>query len=337
MRSILPSPATALGIGLGTETTSLASVPIYVHTEDKWLEGSFDSYFHLENLPTDPPNGAAGGEQSFVSMLNGAYPYMPTPQTSTPSSAASSSGQPLSVGGFSPVGDSRPRSVGSCEPTPNLESIMDLVISAANTPTPHRQQSKGRCTTAEKGNSDQAKINGGNPSDDAGRHRNRGSDHEKSEKGWISTIHIAVQSGNERILNLLLQQDADAINSRDSDGRTPLFHGAIQDNESVVRLLLGHGARVGVVDVEGRSPLHWAVLHRRPEVLQALLEHWGRHEKRDFDIDAYDNVGWTPLHLAVERRFEEGVRLLMKSGASIKAKAKCPHTGNAMAFNVEPM
>ncbi len=160
----------------------------------------------------------------------------------------------------------------------------------------------------------------------------------KCDKGWISTIHIAVQSGNERILGMLLRQDTEGINCPDSNGRTPLFHGAILDNEPVVQMLLAHGARIGLLDKEGRSPLHWAVLYRRLEVLRALLEHWNKHERNSFDIDAHDNVGWTPLHLAVERRFEAGVSLLMQSGANIKARAKlCPHTGKPMPFNVEPL
>ncbi|OAA46033.1 ankyrin repeat protein [Cordyceps fumosorosea ARSEF 2679] len=157
-------------------------------------------------------------------------------------------------------------------------------------------------------------------------------------KGWISTIHIAVQSGNERILGMLLRHDTEGISCLDSNGRTPLFHGAIQDNEPVVRMLLAHGARIGVLDKEGRSPLHWAVLYRRLEVLRTLLEHWNKRERNTFDIDAHDHVGWTPLHLAVERRFEAGVSLLMQSGANIKVRANiCPHTGKPIPFNVEPL
>ncbi|KAL2863961.1 ankyrin repeat-containing domain protein [Aspergillus lucknowensis] len=163
------------------------------------------------------------------------------------------------------------------------------------------------------------------------------------DKSWLGTVHIAAQNGHERILRVLLQQrgsgnvDVD-VNAPDSEGRTPLCHAVVEDHEPVVRLLLSHGARIGVLDCEGRSALHWAVLYRRLEVLRLLLDHWAAYERDWFDLDAYDRVGWTPLHLAVERGFEPGVLLLLERGADINAKAKrCPTTGGIIPFSVAPM
>ncbi|KAJ5817313.1 hypothetical protein N7447_009546 [Penicillium robsamsonii] len=152
----------------------------------------------------------------------------------------------------------------------------------------------------------------------------------RSDKGWISTLHIAAQKGNERIVRVVLLRGNMDANKQDSDGRTPLIHAIIENHDSVVRLLLSHGARIGVYDCDGRSALHWAVLHRRLGILQQLLDHRAKYES-SLDLDVYDNSGWTPLHMSVNRAFEAGILLLLQEGADIDAKAhKCPHTGKVV-------
>ncbi|KAJ5527601.1 ankyrin repeat-containing domain protein [Penicillium frequentans] len=150
------------------------------------------------------------------------------------------------------------------------------------------------------------------------------------DDGWISSLHIAAQAGHEQIVQALLQHDTTDINKADSDGRTALIHAVVENNQSVVYLLLGRGARIGASDCDGRSALHWAVLYHRIEILEVLLKHREQHEA-SFDIDTHDSTGWTPLHMAVHRAFEPGVVMLIQSGADINAKAsKCPYTGNVM-------
>ncbi|KAJ5971444.1 uncharacterized protein N7479_001362 [Penicillium vulpinum] len=152
----------------------------------------------------------------------------------------------------------------------------------------------------------------------------------RDNKGWISTLHIAAQKGHERIVRVLLLRGNMDVNKQDSDGRTPLIHAIIENHDSVVRLLLSHGARIGVYDCDGRSALHWAVLHRRLGILQQLLDHRDKYE-RSLDLDVYDNTGWTPLHMSVDRAFEAGILMLLQGGADINAKAKkCPHTGKVV-------
>ncbi|KAJ5153718.1 uncharacterized protein N7500_009157 [Penicillium coprophilum] len=149
----------------------------------------------------------------------------------------------------------------------------------------------------------------------------------RHDKGWIGTLHIAAQKGHENIVRVLLLRGNMDANKQDSDGRTPLIHAIIENHESVVRLLLSHGARIGVYDCDGRSALHWAVLHRRLGILRQLLDHRAKYECW-LDLDAYDKAGWTPLHMSVDRAFEAGILMLLQEGADIDAKAqKCPYTG----------
>ncbi|TVY50569.1 Ankyrin repeat domain-containing protein 50 [Lachnellula cervina] len=142
------------------------------------------------------------------------------------------------------------------------------------------------------------------------------------DNGWLSAIHIAARKGNDLILNMLIQQNAD-LNSKDNDGRTPLVYAVIEGHHRIVTSLLAHGARIDEVDCDDRSALHWAVLHRREEILKMLLERKG---EQGLDVDAYDFSGWTPMHMAVHAEFEEGVRILLECGANISFNArKCPY------------
>ncbi|KAL5045511.1 ankyrin repeat-containing domain protein [Aspergillus fruticulosus] len=125
-------------------------------------------------------------------------------------------------------------------------------------------------------------------------------------EAWLCTMHIAAQNGNERVLRVLLEKCNMDPDSTDSDGRTPLCYAAIGGHAAVVRLLLDRGSRMSHLENYKQSVLHWAANWQQLEVLRTLLEHWSEHERGSCDINAKDTHGWTPLHLAVQRGFEDG-------------------------------
>lgn len=139
-------------------------------------------------------------------------------------------------------------------------------------------------------------------------------------QGWMSSLHIAAQNGNDRIVRMLLRHQSD-INERDSDGLTPLYYATVGGHEQVVTSLLERGAEVSSTDKEGRTMLHLAVIHRRDSVLKALLRHCADSQS---PIDEYDDTGRTPLHVAVDIDFEAGVSLLLEHGANLNSKARKP-------------
>ncbi|RDW79170.1 uncharacterized protein DSM5745_06022 [Aspergillus mulundensis] len=154
-------------------------------------------------------------------------------------------------------------------------------------------------------------------------------------EGWLSSMHIAAQNGHERILGVLLEKGNMDPDCTDSDGRTPLYYAAIGGHDSVVRLLLNHGSRISHVDNHKRTVLHWAAHWTQLEVLRTLLEYWSKHERGTCDINAHDSHGWTPLHLAVQRGFDDGVLLLIQWGADINMKAKqCWMTERNIPFDM---
>ncbi|KAI3323776.1 ankyrin repeat-containing domain protein [Xylariaceae sp. AK1471] len=178
-----------------------------------------------------------------------------------------------------------------------------------------------------------SEITGPPPLDsDASSTRSRSQSNEASASNpvtpgarWQSALHIAAQNGHERILRALIGRDVDC-NEKDSDGRTALVHAVVQDHEAIALVLLGHGARVDETDRQQRSPLHYAVLHQRENVLKLLLQHYNNDPHR-FDVNAVDESGWTPLHIAIHKGFEAGVDMLLQCGADIHKKARfCPFT-----------
>lgn len=88
----------------------------------------------------------------------------------------------------------------------------------------------------------------------------------------------------------------------------------------MMQLLLLHGAHICEIDSQQRrSALHWAVLHRRENLLRTLLYHCLGERAL---IDSYDDLGKTPLHVAIDINFEEGVLLLLRFGANLLYRAR---------------
>lgn len=151
----------------------------------------------------------------------------------------------------------------------------------------------------------------------------------------IGALHIAARSGNDRIVSLLLQYNADC-NEIDGHGMTPLAHAVECGRENVVRLLLLRGARIHCIDgadnapanrrMQRRSALHWAVLQRLESILAVLLKHC---REKLLPVDIYDDTGRTPLHVAVNSQFEPGVRILLQFGADPQRKTCESERGNA--------
>lgn len=110
-------------------------------------------------------------------------------------------------------------------------------------------------------------------------------------------VRVAIEMGGDR-------------EETDSDGRRPLHHACIRDQETLVELLLDFDAHVDVSDREGWTPLHFAARNHSVEVARKLL-------RARASIDAVDVHGNTPLFRAVfeSRGRGEMIQLLLKSGA----------------------
>ena len=155
--------------------------------------------------------------------------------------------------------------------------------------------------------------------------------------GATTAMELAVESGSQRVVKLLLKHGASAapsflwavelgyeaiaqllieyganIAECNGSGYTALHLAAMQDQESMVRMLLHHGAPVNARSGLNISPLHLAVTPGGTEIVKLLV-------RMGADINAQQFQGLTSLHLAVISRQPAMVKLLIEMGADIMA------------------
>ncbi|KAK4243566.1 ankyrin repeat-containing domain protein [Corynascus novoguineensis] len=133
-----------------------------------------------------------------------------------------------------------------------------------------------------------------------------------------SPLHMAVQKGSRKIVQLLLQHGADC-NAKDNQGLTPLIHAIIEEQDDIAGILLSHGAQIQIVDNYQRSPLHWTVLKRQDRLLRVLIKHC---EQNAEIINTYDIEGRTALHIAINLGWDAAVEILLEAGADVGAPTK---------------
>lgn len=169
-----------------------------------------------------------------------------------------------------------------------------------------------------------------------------GADINIRDKKGRTPLELAIQQAGltSDVVALLLTQKAIDVNARDNDGSTPLREAVITGSDSLIRLLLEHGARkdmaaaaamgdtaflsthatannISAPDFEGLTPLHWAVMRNREAAVRELLRlHEGGFHG---DVRAADAKGRTPLHIAAISNKLTLLPLLIEAGADIEA------------------
>lgn len=132
------------------------------------------------------------------------------------------------------------------------------------------------------------------------------------EGGLVSwPIHLAAKAGDVSILRFLLGKGA-RPNERDDLGRTPLFYARVP---SVVRALVGSGASIDATDRDGRTALHEAVLDNTSPVVEELLKHGATVNKK-----AVGDSERTPLHVACMYGKYDNAYVLVRYGARVNVK-----------------
>jgi ankyrin repeat protein len=136
----------------------------------------------------------------------------------------------------------------------------------------------------------------------------------------ISPLHVALSNGDLETMQYLLECGA-KVNARDEvrSRWTPLVRAANFNNVEAMRLLLLHGADVGLRDHQGRCALHTASSAGKLEAVQFLLEHHA-------DVNASNHWDSTPLHYASFNGHANVVRLLLKWGAYVDPRDRSYYT-----------
>ena len=83
----------------------------------------------------------------------------------------------------------------------------------------------------------------------------------------------------------------------------------------ILTLIFAVALLAGNASAEDLAGLHWAARHNDTAIMKELLASGA-------DVNAKDDIGWTPLHRAAWSDSVEAARILIANGADIKVKSK---------------
>jgi hypothetical protein len=89
-----------------------------------------------------------------------------------------------------------------------------------------------------------------------------------------SPLSVAARNAKDPLLAKRLLDFGANVNSCTTDGRTPLFHAAKNNDTPLAILLLEYGAHINAISVAGETPLTMSIIHNSHSVLRLLLERW---------------------------------------------------------------
>jgi len=128
-----------------------------------------------------------------------------------------------------------------------------------------------------------------------------------------------VECDHEAVLLAFYLEKGVKLESRSSNGWTPLSWAAYNGQEAVVKLLLEKGAELESRSSIGRTPLSWAASYGGEAVVKLLLE-------KGAELESKDNNSWTPLSWAAYNGREVVMKLLLEKGAELESKSSNSQT-----------
>ena len=131
----------------------------------------------------------------------------------------------------------------------------------------------------------------------------------RDEKGQTGLV-MAMQEGSLKAADVLLSHPAIEIDALNQAGESALMMAALKGEVAGARRLLSRGARV---NQPGWSALHYAAAGTEVQLMQLLME-------KGADVNAASPNGSTPLMMAAQYGSEDGVKLLLASGADPKRR-----------------
>ncbi|XP_014235580.1 ankyrin-3-like [Trichogramma pretiosum] len=151
-----------------------------------------------------------------------------------------------------------------------------------------------------------------------------GADPSLTNAEGLTLLHIICKSSNNYSyevakkflkinaeLNQLVQVDA-----QDKLGNTPLLLALCNNHKEVAELLLRKGASPNLANAEGLTPLHVICMGFQNDDKLEMLFEICEERNQLVQIDAQDNLGNTPLHLALCYGKHWAAELLLRKGAN---------------------
>lgn len=147
-----------------------------------------------------------------------------------------------------------------------------------------------------------------------------GADINAADDSKRTPVSIAASLGKTEAVELLFEKKAKAAGASYYSDGTPLWVAAKEGYTKIVQLLLKNGAAPNAQNPSdlNRTPLHVAV-GRDLAIVKELLSQLA-------DVNATDDHGDTPLHVAVESRSTSILQALLEAGADRSIKNKNSET-----------
>lgn len=129
-------------------------------------------------------------------------------------------------------------------------------------------------------------------------------------------LFLACAAGRTDVAVSEIDNDPSLLESRSSDGWTPLHLAAFFGYDDLVKALLDRGASIEARSTNAmkNTPLHAASGGRHISTIRLLLENGA-------NANATQEGGWTALHAAAQNGDQETAELLLAHGADLEARA----------------
>ncbi|KAH9225992.1 hypothetical protein K456DRAFT_1731416 [Colletotrichum gloeosporioides 23] len=123
-------------------------------------------------------------------------------------------------------------------------------------------------------------------------------------------MHLAALNGHDEVLSRLLASDDVTLNSRDTEGQTPLIWGALEGRQDSVQILLNRGADVNAQGGYYGNALQAALSGGHNNIVQMLLN-------KCADVNAQGGRFGNALYIASEEGHDDIVQMLLNKGADV--------------------
>ena len=128
-------------------------------------------------------------------------------------------------------------------------------------------------------------------------------------------LYGAIRDGDDTRVRELLAAGVPPDKYKDSEDDTALADAAYRGRDSIVSILIQHGAYIDRQNEDGWTALHKAVYHEHNDVTRTLIV-------AGADLNRQDNDGETALHKAAEEEENELTTTLIEAGADLNIQDK---------------
>jgi ankyrin repeat protein len=173
----------------------------------------------------------------------------------------------------------------------------------------------------------------------------------QGESRWTPLLS-ACSRGHAEVAELLIQKGAE-VNARDKWGDTPLYYAVWNEDFKTTRVLVVNGADLNYIPEGEWPPLYYMLWSNEKDLVELMVEKGSRAPAfhlaafrgdlakvksfyaNGMDVDARDELNWTPLHWAASGGQMEVAEFLIDKGADIKAETKYDSTPLNLAATKE--